>query len=103
VTDLLTMTQAIDKGSYAFVLVLACVLLSYLYLKERKANEKLHERILDNSKELVTVIKNVEGAVSGFTNALQALRPYAVSPQFIQVTEQPKQTQIAVLPNSSVR
>jgi hypothetical protein len=78
--DLLNLATLIDRGSYAFVLVLACLVLGWAYWQERKKNERLHAEILANSKEMVAVIRNVEMAVTGFKDALMSIRPYVLSP-----------------------
>lgn len=70
----------VDALGVPAILALLCCLLGYLYFQERRAKDKMTERLLTevttNSQQMVRVMTDVEAAIERFSVVMETVRPY---------------------------
>ena len=69
-TDFIDAAKIISSGGATFILVLVVIAVGWLYIQERKRNERLHGTILENSKEMLSAIVGVQTAIVSFKEVL---------------------------------
>ncbi len=74
--DAVSVAKAVEQGGIIFVLAIVCLGIGWLYIQERKKNDRLNCYIMSNNKDMITAILGVQNAIIGFKDALNSIRPY---------------------------
>lgn len=72
----ITLADAIERGGIIFTLAMVICGVAWLFIQERKKNERLNTEIMANNKAMVEALLSVKTAVDGFRETLATLRTY---------------------------
>lgn len=75
-TTALSLADAIERGGIVFTLAMVICGIAWLFVQERKKNERLNAEIMRNNKDMVEAMLSVKVAVDGFRETLGSLRTF---------------------------
>jgi len=75
-TAAMSVAEAIERGGIIFTLSMVIMAAGWLFIQERKKNEKLNAEIMKNNKDMVEALLSVKMAVDGFRETLNTLKSY---------------------------
>lgn len=75
-TAAMSVAEAIERGGIIFTLSMVIMAVGWLFIQERKKNEKLNAEIMKNNKDMVEALLSVKMAVDGFRETLNTLKSY---------------------------
>lgn len=74
--EAIQIVDVVNEVGVVAVLVLLCLWLGYMFMRERKNVEMLHDRIAETGKEVTAAITSVDTTVKNFDETLKTLKPF---------------------------
>lgn len=75
------LAEALERGGIVFTLSMVIMGVAWLFVQERKKNEKLNGELMKNNRDMVEALLSVKMAVDGFRETIATLKTYICEPK----------------------